>query len=363
MRRRLCFSIIPAATGLLAVPILLFLYPAAAKDDKKFLDEVQAGLARHRKGLAAVDPVTGKVLLPPAQLQAAVDPHAVLKGKSGSVGVGGGDGEQARMRGQRACEAFDHFALYELRAAINRGEKKVLVFITAVHTAVTFLAICALVVWAAFDWKLNITGSMAAAPACSATSQPGVLDSGGCSAGFYGVACALACPGLELVGTEPSEYAGLPCSGFGSCDASGDAEAGLTAICECDEGYAGPDCSEPASPAEEPLAFLPIIVALLGFFTFLFFISVLRLREAVRIQSAGQFVVGGRDVTLEVAALTSPHCTSPFPLPTSHARPRNPAPQTIAVRVSQLTDVSPIETNIRASTYEGEATRGSVRWI
>ena len=68
---RLCFSIIPAVTGLAAIPVLLYMYPEAAKDDARFLDEVHAGLACHRKGQAARDPVTGQILLPPKQIQAA----------------------------------------------------------------------------------------------------------------------------------------------------------------------------------------------------------------------------------------------------------------------------------------------------
>ena len=34
---RLCFSIVPALTAAVGIPVLLYLYPAAAKDDMGFL--------------------------------------------------------------------------------------------------------------------------------------------------------------------------------------------------------------------------------------------------------------------------------------------------------------------------------------
>ena len=46
----MCFSIVPAFFCLLGLPILLYLYPKAARDDAKFLAEVQSGLAQHANG-------------------------------------------------------------------------------------------------------------------------------------------------------------------------------------------------------------------------------------------------------------------------------------------------------------------------
>ena len=48
---------------------------------------------------------------------------------------------------------------------------------------------------------------------------------------------------------------------------------------------------------------LPVIIALIGLSVFLLVISVIRLREAIRIQSAEQFNVGGRDVTVQAVVV------------------------------------------------------------
>eukprot|EP00946_MAST-07B_sp_MAST-7B-sp1_P003447 g3447.t1 len=56
-----------------------------------------------------------------------------------------------------------------------------------------------------------------------------------CMPQFYGKGCTKACPGYERVGNLV-----YVCSGHGSC-ASGEEATGS---CECDEGYAGVDCSE-----------------------------------------------------------------------------------------------------------------------
>jgi GPH family glycoside/pentoside/hexuronide:cation symporter len=321
---RLCFSIIPAVTGLIAIPVLVYLYPEAAKDDEKFLEEVHAGLARHRKGMDAVDPCTGCVLLPPKQVQALCDPYKIAASEAaaaaGAAGGGGanlggvaiemGSAEDGEHRGKKAMEAFDHFTQWELQKVVASGEKNTLVTIMGVHTLLSTLSITILAIWARVDWNNNIDVAQPPVATCTATSPTGVLlgDTGtdtACSSGFYGEACEFACPGLVAVGSPATtSYTGLPCSGFGTCNVSGLVLAGADVVagCECDKDHQGVSCSEPVS-LEEPVAMLPVIIALIGLSVFLLVISVIRLREAIRIQSAEQFNVGGRDVTVQAVVV------------------------------------------------------------
>lgn len=294
---RLCFSIIPAVTGLAAIPVLLYLYPEAAKDDAKFLDEVHAGLACHRKGQAARDPVTGQILLPPQQIQAVCDPYKIASKSGAKLDLGSKeDGEE---RGKKAIEAFDHFTKWELQKVTSSDDKGVLVKLTAIYTALSVVAITLLAIWANIDWNNNIVVDEPAPPTCTATSSLGELaTSGECSDGFYGATCEYACPGLVAVGDPATAYTGLPCSGFGVCNVSGSALPDLVAGCDCDRDHVGTSCSEPKT-VQEPVAMLPVIIALIGLSVFLLVISVIRLREAFRIQTAEQFNVDGHDVTVE----------------------------------------------------------------
>jgi GPH family glycoside/pentoside/hexuronide:cation symporter len=293
---RLCFSIIPAITGLVAIPILLYMYPEAAKDDVKFLDEVHAGLARHRNGQEAVDPCTGRILLPPKQVQAACDPHKVAKEAGATVEAD--SQEDSEERGKKAMEALDHFTQWELRKVTSSDDKGVLVNLMGLYTASSTVAIALLVVWATVDWNTNIAVEDPAPPTCTATSVPGQPTSGACPDGFYGTSCNSACPGLVAIGDPVSSYTGLPCSGFGACNVSGSILADLVPGCVCDKDHVGASCSEPKT-VEEPVAMLPIIIALIGLSLFCLVISVIRLREAIRIQTAEQFNIDGHDVTVK----------------------------------------------------------------
>ena len=136
------------------------------------------------------------------------------------------------------------------------------------------VGIIVLVSWAMLDWGNNIDVEVVSAPTCTATTAAGVLTAGVCSTGFYGATCADACPGLTAVGAPATSYSGLSCSGFGACNSTGS--------CHCDIDHQGLSCSEPKE-VTEPLAYLPIIIALIGLFVFLFVISVMRLKEAYRV--------------------------------------------------------------------------------
>lgn len=161
--------------------------------------------------------------------------------------------------------------MHELEKTKASGEKKTLVEMMMVYTVLSAVSIILLVIWAILDWGNNIDVDVVSPMTCSATTAVGVLAAGVCSVGFYGATCADACPGLTEVGSPATSYAGLSCSGFGACNSTG--------FCHCDSDHQGPSCSEPKSVAE-PLAYLPIIIALIGLCVFLFVISVMRLKEA-----------------------------------------------------------------------------------
>jgi hypothetical protein len=90
-------------------------------------------LARHRKGLEAVDPVTGKLLLPPKLLHATCDPHHIAMILAEAVGGSDeknrtlpteGEEKDAQYRGKKALECFDHFTVYELETTQAVSEIK-----------------------------------------------------------------------------------------------------------------------------------------------------------------------------------------------------------------------------------------------
>jgi GPH family glycoside/pentoside/hexuronide:cation symporter len=82
---RLCFSIIPAAFSLLALPALLFLYPKKARDSGKFMAEVTAEMQKQRRGEPARDPLSGRLIVPPRVLQFRLAPER-LAAAAGSHG-------------------------------------------------------------------------------------------------------------------------------------------------------------------------------------------------------------------------------------------------------------------------------------
>ena len=227
---RLCFSIIPALTGLLSLPILLWWYPIAARKDKQFLDEVQAGLSLHKAGESARDPITGFEIKPAAHIQLACDPYRVAgltaatpeasdnndndendnddNDKGDAVATEETEETEAKRRGQDAMEAFDHFSLWELKWVAASADPGVLVKITGLYSVAAAAAIVLLSRWAAQDWAANIDGAGAIDPMDAAACAPSVLVTAGdcagagsidcdnCSAGLFGSACEYACPGL-----------------------------------------------------------------------------------------------------------------------------------------------------------------------
>ena len=82
--------------------------------------------------------------------------------------------------------------------------------------------------------------------------------------------------------------------------------------CTCNEGYetgASGSC-DTLEAVEEPTAFLPVIVAGIGLMVFCLVLSVLRFREARRLNSAAgkaAFTVDSMDVTLAVLAVHLAH--------------------------------------------------------
>jgi hypothetical protein len=148
-----------------------------------------------------------------------------------------------------------------------------------------------------------------------------------CPVGFWGPNCTN-CPGLRLEFSNVSaaervvtiyDAAGASssvqldgtkaCSNHGVCVNSGtlaDKYADGTDVnpedrCACDRGYEGDACDRAA--ADEPAAFLPLIVVVMGFFAFGLMVCVLRLWEACRVRSSGHFRVGEADVFAVAVAL------------------------------------------------------------
>ena len=81
---------------------------------------MQAGLARHRQGTAARDPITGRLLRPPAQIHRDCDPHRVAQSavplpesppeeEPENITASSKLAKESRLRGKRAIESFDHF--------------------------------------------------------------------------------------------------------------------------------------------------------------------------------------------------------------------------------------------------------------
>ena len=305
MLLRLCFSIIPAITAVLAIPILVYLYPEEAKDDENFLAEVQAGLERHAKGLEARDPITGNAVPVPGNIHASCDPYVIAQKAAGEGGaaVDVGKEEDQRKRGKAAMESLDHFTQWELQQVVDSGDKAKLVVWTAVYSFVSLVGVVVLCIWAANDWSTNIDVEVVLDPACSSnTSNPSpfaALAAGNCTDGFFGATCEQACPGLGSTESE-TEFTGLSCSGHGSCNATTQKTADLVATCTCDEGYEGVSCD--IGEVEEPVAWIPIIVALIALFVVFLIISLLRLKEALRLKSTDQFTVDGTDHTVAVIA-------------------------------------------------------------
>ena len=284
---RLCFSIVPALTGLLALPVLLCLYPDAAKDDKAFLEEVQAGLARHAKGLEARDPITGNVLPVPSTVHTSCDPRVAAGDAEGIVqSMSAGWRAQSQKRGKAAMRSLDHFTQWELRQVVESGSKGKLVMLTAAHTAVSLIGIILLLIWAARDWT-NLDVRQSPDRACTALHSPGQ-----CS--------AVRCSAVQTVQCGLTELGGLSCSGHGVCNATSVREVDLIASCTCDAGYKGASC-EFGPAAQEPVAWLPIIVAMLALFVVYLCVSLLRLKEALRLRSTDEFSISGTDHLVAVA--------------------------------------------------------------
>lgn len=240
---RLCFSIIPALTGLLSLPILLWWYPVAARKDKQFLDEVQAGLTLHAAGEPARDPITGFEIKPAGDIQLACDPYRVAgltaatatedaaeegdKGDDSDMVVAADD--EAKRRGQDALEAFDHFSVWELKRVAASADPRVLLKITGLYSVGAVGVIGVLARCAAQDWAANIDGAGAINPLDATACAPTIVLAAGecvtnsgncanCSAGLFGSACEHACPGLIATTADRSGYSGLPCSGHGLCN-------------------------------------------------------------------------------------------------------------------------------------------------
>ena len=77
-------------------------------------------------------------------------------------------------------------------------------------------------------------------------------------------------------------------------------EVDLIASCTCDAGYKGASC-EFGPAAQEPVAWLPIIVAMLALFVVYLCVSLLRLKEALRLRSTDEFSISGTDHLVAVA--------------------------------------------------------------
>ena len=67
---------------------------------------------------------------------------------------------------------------------------------------------------------------------------------------------------------------------------------------------------------------LPVIIALIGLFVFFLVISVLRLREAIRIQAADEFNILGHDVTVEAINVRLKQMSQPKAASSSNLAPQ-----------------------------------------
>ena len=198
------------------------------------------------------------------------------------------------------AESFDHYSLWELQRA-DRASKllsgagndaisKALVQVTTVYTAVCATGILGLSVWAAIDWDENISGAgKTTDPSCSATTHLSVVLSQNWSS----------CPGF-FGGTSSDSLLGTVCSGHGLCNVS---NSSSRPSCVCDSGFqvgSSGSCDTPSERPEEPVAgsMLPLLVAALGFFVFCLVLSLMRLREALRIRSNADniWVIDGNDM-------------------------------------------------------------------
>ena len=144
-------------------------------------------------------------------------------------------------------------------------------------------------------------------PSCTATSNHSQVVT----------SSAVGCPGLSASTTIDGTtgwpvYTGLACNAHGTCTANH--------TCTCFAGYErglSGSC-DTLEATEEPTAMLPMIVAGIGLLVFCLVLSVMRLKEALRLNSAAgkaEYMVEGKDVTLMVLAVHLAHKAGDGPAP------------------------------------------------
>jgi hypothetical protein len=170
---RLCFSIIPAVTTLISIPVLVCLYPKVAKQDEQFLETVQTGLAQHAQHKAVKDPLSDRILLPAGDVRHAMNPRVVYerqrRDEGNEVLVTTPHTPGSERAGKEVMDSLDHFTKWELGRAKESESPRVLVKTTACYVVAAAVCIALLCVWAVADWDANIDGyERVTDPACTA---------------------------------------------------------------------------------------------------------------------------------------------------------------------------------------------------
>eukprot|EP00750_Incisomonas_marina_P005029 INCI1358.1.p1 GENE.INCI1358.1~~INCI1358.1.p1 ORF type:complete len:523 (+),score=98.68 INCI1358.1:364-1932(+) len=281
---RLCFSIVPGFFVFLGA-LALLLYPKPAREGSKCLDAIHNGIVLHAAGKEAYDPIGKRMLAAPQVIRASV---------GGAAGI----------------NDMEHFFQYEIRQAVGKKSKGVLVCHTSIQVVLYVLLAIGMIVACAFDWQSNVTPNLDAGfAACNTyvnyTNCAGFNNScTACADGFYGPDCA-PCPGLvDRSDDATSDFVGVACNGQGVCDP-------VNGTCTCTEGsgYYGPWCGV---YEDDPTALFPIYIAILGIAIFFVGFHGVRLSKALALQNNEAFTLTmmaeynrlafGRDLTDEEKA-------------------------------------------------------------
>jgi len=252
---RLCFSIVPGFFIFLGA-VALLCYPKPAQKGSKCLDAIQNGIVLHAAGKEAYDPVRKCMVAAPQHIRASV---------GGTKGVGD----------------MEHFFKYEIKHAVDKKSKTVLVYHTVWQLLIFVLLSIGMVVASVYDWQGSIAPTLqAGVDICSNyTTRENCAGFNNscteCAFGFYGPNCS-ACPGLlDREDDDTNDFVGIPCNGQGVCD-----PVNGTCTCTLGSGFYGPWCGV---DEDEPATLLPIYIAILGLGVFFIAFHGTRLRKAIMV--------------------------------------------------------------------------------
>lgn len=260
----LCFSVAPAFFSLLGALVLL-LYPKGARDGS-FLDAVQDGIVLHAAGKEALDPVEGKIVFPPQRIQAAIG-------------------------GVKNDMTMQNFFFYEMEDVVKHKSKDRLTCHAGLWVVLYACLAAVMVGMCVYDWNSNILPILDADIAVCENATHTYENCAGyntgcteCLPGFWGDEC-LPCPGMIIDPAGSGQfYVGQACNGFGTCNVTDG-----TCACDALSGYSGVWCG--VNQDNEPFAWFPVYIAVLGVWVFFIAFHTGRLVTACRVSGDSSITV------------------------------------------------------------------------